>query len=274
MKKSTLFMACCIGLMFFASCKKDPVAPTINLLAETGCVTEDAQVYSGNEILVGFTGTGENLTQIEIVLSLDGTILASHTGDLSSQKTAFSYKQAFTVDAVGKVTIRGTVYDANGMSASKTINIQFNEKPTTKFLGHYEGDALFTGIMKADIPGMDPMEQEVTDRPIPVILDLRDGETMTEVIGNCKISDKEMEIKGTVDGNTVTFEAVNTTYEFSYEVNGFSIPLRMTITYAVSGVLDNETLTLNGSCTGDGTIPLLSGTTALDGTIGGSLVKQ
>ena len=280
MKKSTLFIACCIGLMFFASCKKDPVAPTIDLLAEAGCVTENAQVYSGNEILVGFTGTGENPTQIEIVLSLDGTILASHTGDLSSQKSdpvsPFTYKHAFTVEAVGTVTIRGTVYDANGTSASKTFEIHFNEKPNAKFIGHYEGDALFTGFMKAEIPGMDPMEQEVTDRAIPVILDLRDGETMTEVIGNCKISDQEMEIKGNVEGNSVTFEAVNTTVTFNYDMNGINVPINMNITYAVTGVLDNETLTLNGSCNGEGEIHffIYNGTTTLDGTIGGSLVKQ
>jgi hypothetical protein len=273
MKKSTLFLACCIGLMFFASCKKEPVAPTISLLAEEGCVIEDAQVYSGNEILVGFTGTGENLTQIEIVLSLDGTILANHTGDLSSQKTAFTYKHAFTVEAVGKVTIRGTVYDANGTSASKTFDIYFNEKPNTKFLGHYEGDALFTGIIKVNVMG-DSINQEVTDRAIPIILDLRDGETITEVIGNCKINDQEMELKGAVDGDTVTFEAVSTTVTSNYEMNGFSIPLSMTITYTVTGVLNNGTLTLNGSCNGDGVIPLLNGTTYLEGSIGGSLAKQ
>ena len=280
MKKSTLFMACCIGLMLFASCKKDPIAPTIDLLADGSCVTEDAQVYSNTEFLVGFTGTGENLTQIEVVLSLDGNILASHTEDLSNQKSdpvsPFTYKHAFTVEAVGKVSIRGTVYDANGTSALKTFDIQFNEKPNAKFLGHYEGNALFTGSMNAEMPGMDPMEQDFTDRAIPVILDLRDGETLTEVIGNCKISDQEMEIKGNVEGNSVIFEAVNTTVTFNYDLNGINVPINMNITYAVTGVLDSETLTLDGSCNGEGEIHffIYNGTTALDGTLGGSLVKQ
>ena len=186
----------------------------------------------------------------------------------------FTYKHAFTVDAVGTVTIRGTVYDANGTTASKTFDIHFNEKPTTKFLGHYEGDALFTGIIKAEIPGMNPIEQDVTDRAIPVILDLRDGETLTEVIGNCKIDDQEMEIKGTVEGKTVTFESVNTTVTFNYEM--IPVPISMNVTYTITGVLDNETLTLDGSCNGEGEIQsyLYNATTALDGTIGGSLVKQ
>ena len=39
MKKSTLFLACCVGLMLFASCKKDPVAPTISAITDAGYAT-------------------------------------------------------------------------------------------------------------------------------------------------------------------------------------------------------------------------------------------
>ena len=77
-----------------------------------------------------------------------------------------------------------------------------------------------------------------------------------------------------VNDNTVTFEAVSTTVTTNYEMNGINIPLSMTVTYSVTGVLDNETLTLNGTCNGDGVISFLNGTTHLEGTIGGSLVKQ
>ena len=99
---------------------------------------------------------------------------------------------------------------------------------------------------------------------------------MTEVIGNCKINDQDMELKGTVEGNKVTFEAVNTTVSFNYEMNGFNIPLEMNVTYAVAGTLENKTLTLNGTCNGAGEIHILiyNGTTSIEGTIGGSLVKQ
>lgn len=280
MKKSTLFLACCIGLMLFASCKKDPIAPTISLIQGEGYLTENAQVYSGDEIMVGFSCTGESLTKIEIVLSQNGTILDSYTEDCTSQKNEpvppYHCEHSFTIEAIGTVNIKGTVTDVNGLTASKNFDIHFNEKPNAKFIGHYEGDALFTGIMKAEVAGVDPIEQEVTDRAIPVILDLRDGETLTEIIGNCKINDQEMEIKGSVDGNTVTFEAVSTTVSTNYEMNGFNIPLSMTVTYSVTGVLDNETLTLNGNCNGAGEIHILiyNGTTSIEGTIGGGLVKQ
>ena len=275
MKKSTLFLACCIGLMLFASCKKDPVAPTISIITDAGYVTENAQIYSGDIIKVGFNATGEKLTKIEITLTQNGTVINSSQATIENQ-TSFSHTAAFTVEATGTVTVTGTVTDANGLTASKNFDIHFNEKPNAKFIGHYEGDALFTGIMKAEVTGLDPVEQEVTDRAVPVILELRDGETMTEVIGNCKINDQDMELKGTVEGNKVTFEAVNTTVSYNYEMNGFNIPLEMNVTYAVAGTLENKTLTLNGTCNGEGEIHLLiyNGTTSIDGTIGGSLEKQ
>ena len=275
MKKSTLFLACCIGLMLFASCKKDPVAPTISIITDAGYVTENAQIYSGDIIKVGFNATGEKLTKIEITLTQNGTVINSSQATIENQ-TSFSHTAAFTVEATGTVTVTGTVTDANGLTASKNYDIHFNEKPNAKFIGHYEGDALFTGIMKAEMTGLDPVEQEVTDRAVPVILELRDGETMTEVIGNCKINDQDMELKGTVEDNKVTFEAVNTTVSDNYEMNGLNIPLEMNVTYAVAGTLENKTLTLNGTCNGEGEIHLLiyNGTTSIDGTIGGSLEKQ
>ena len=275
MKKSTLFLACCIGLMLFASCKKDPVAPTISVITDTGYVTENAQFFSGDYIKVGFNATGEKLTKIEITLTQNGTVINSSQATIENL-TSFSHTAAFTVEVTGTVTITGTVTDANGLTASKNFDINFNEKPNAKFIGHYEGDALFTGIMKAEVTGLDPVEQEVTDRAVPVILELRAGETMTEVIGNCKINDQDMELKGTVEGNKVTFEAVNTTVSYNYEMNGFNIPLEMNVTYAVAGTLENKTLTLNGTCNGEGEIHLLiyNGTTSIDGTIGGSLEKQ
>ena len=275
MKKSTLFLACCIGLMLFASCKKDPVAPTISIITDAGYVTENAQIYSGDIIKVGFNATGEKLTKIEITLTQNGTVINSSQATIENQ-TSFSHTAAFTVEATGTVTVTGTVTDANGLTASKNYDIHFNEKPNAKFIGHYEGDALFTGIMKAEMTGLDPVEQEVTDRAVPVILELRAGETMTEVIGNCKINDQDMELKGTIEDNKVTFEAVNTTVSYNYEMNGLNIPLEMNVTYAVAGTLENKTLTLNGTCNGEGEIHLLiyNGTTSIDGTIGGSLEKQ
>ena len=275
MKRSILFMACCIGLMLLASCKKDPIAPTIKVFNGAGYAIENTQVFSGDQITVGFVAMGENLTQIEVTLSQNGTTLTRHSENIE-KLDLYNYSHTFSVDAIGTVTIIGKITDAAGQTAVCSFNILCEEKPNAKFVGHYEGDALFTGIMKAEFIGMDSMEQEVTDRPVPVTLDLRAGEGLNDVVGTCKTEDQEMEIKGTVDGNSVTFEAVNTTFTFNYTMNGFNVSPTMDVTYNVKGTLNGETLSLDGTCVGNGNLNLIiyNGTIAMDGTLGGSLNKM
>ena len=57
MKKTILFMACCIGLMLFASCKKDS-QPNINIATGSNYVGPNTEVFSGDQITVGFSATG------------------------------------------------------------------------------------------------------------------------------------------------------------------------------------------------------------------------
>ena len=71
MKRNFLFLACCIGLMLFASCKKD-IQPTITIATDPTYVSPNAQVYSGDPITVGFNVTGENLVQIMMVAEQNG----------------------------------------------------------------------------------------------------------------------------------------------------------------------------------------------------------
>ena len=201
MKKSILFIACCIGLLFFASCKKDPIAPSINITNGSGYVTENAQVYSGDEVYVGFTCTGENLTKIDIVLSQDGTVLASYSDDLNGQKndpvSSYICKHNFVIRTSGTVTVTGTVTDASGQTASKSFNIHYDEKPNAKFLGDYEGNALFSGTMEASIVGMEPMQEEITDHETPI--DQRSGEVEAHGHGGRNAESVHVIVKGVRD---------------------------------------------------------------------------
>lgn len=280
MKKSSLFLACCIGLMLFVSCKKDPEVPTINIQKGEGYVIENAQVYSGDEILVGFYCTGESLTKIEILISQDGTVLVNHTADLSNMKNdpvpPVLYEHAFTIEATGTVNIMGTVTDVYGQTASKSFNINYEEKPNAKFIGRYEGNILATGILHANINGMDPMEQEFTDRETPIVLELKAGDNINEVVGTCTFEDRTVDCKGTVEGDVVTLEAMNDVITFNYDLGGFTVSPQLNVTYTINGTLIDGQLKLDGTCSGNGDINLLiySGTVDMDATISGSLTKN
>ena len=127
MKKATLFMACCIGLMLFASCKKD-VRPTITIVENAGYVSPNSEVYSGDPITVGFDVTGENLIQITMVAIQDDVALFTHTealGDVSS----YSYTKTFTIRTTGDVTIKGTIFDVKGNMATRSFTVKYKVNP-------------------------------------------------------------------------------------------------------------------------------------------------
>ena len=273
MKKSTFFLACCIGLMLFASCKKDPIAPTINIYAGEGCVTENAQLYSGDEIMVGFQVTGEKLTNIEVLISQNGIQLASDSKSIDAE--VYTYLNKFTIDATGTVNITGTVTDIAGQTASKSFEILCNEKPCALFLGEYQGNVLFTGTMEASVAGMDPVQQEVTDNETPVLLNISEGETVDEVVVTFIVNDQESTVTGTVEGNKVIIALTDVPYSFNYQMNGFSISPTMVMNLNLTATLVDDQLILDGTCHGDGEVNVFfaTGTITIDGTIGGSLTN-
>ena len=274
MKKSTLFLACCIGLMFFASCKKE-VQPTITVVAGSGYVGPNAAVYSGDPITVGFDVTGENLIQVMLTAEQNGASLFTHSETIDNA-AAYSYTKTFTLDAIGVVTIRGTVTDAKGNTAIKSFDVNFNEKPNAKFVGHYEGDILVSGDVNITINNMEPMDQVMDNEPVPTTLDIVAGDGIDEVTASITINGQTNTVKGTVNGNRVLFEAIDDTFVFHYDYQGFDIAIPLKMTYTVNGTLNGDQLNIDGTCKGNGTINMFiyNGTFELDGTIGGSLNKM
>lgn len=272
MKKVTLALACLVGLALMASCKKD-VQPTITASTNPEYVNQNSEVYSGDEIAVGFNVTGENLIQIVISAEQNGTMLYTHTETLANESNYF-YAKAFAIDAMGTVTISGTVTDVKGHTASTSFNILCNEKPNAKFVGFYEGNALITGTMNIINSGMDPMQQEMQDDPVPVRLSVEAGENFNEVIAHVTINEQENPgpIQGVVEGNKMVFTAINSTYNMTYQ--NFSIPLN--VTYDIICTLNEGMLDLEGTCKGDGEIyipPFINGSIEMEGTVNGSLTK-
>lgn len=273
MKKSILFMACCIGLMLFASCKKD-VQPTLTVISDPGYINQGSEVFTGDQLPVGFNMTGESLVQIMIIAEQNGNAIYTYSQPLENVAN-YSFSKTFTLDAIGTVTIRGTVTDAKGHSATKSFDIHMNEKPNAKFVGHYEGNILFSGTANLNVSGMDPMSETLTNEPFPTVVDIVPGESIIEVKVTITINSQQNEVKGTVEGNKVVLEAVNDTFVYTYDYQGFSIPIPLDMTYAITGLLNGNQLGIEGTCRGNGEINLLiySGTVDMEGTLGGSLNK-
>lgn len=266
-------MACLVALALLASCKKE-VEPTINIATGTNYAGPNTELFSGDPITVGFSVAGENLTLIEMNASQNGTILYTDTQNIDATDS-YLYTHNFSIDAIGTVTISGTVTDAKGHKATTSFDIICYEKPNAKFVGHYEGDALITGSYDINLSNMDPMHEDFENKPVAVISDVSAGDNMNEVTATVIINEQTNTMNGIVEGNKVVFEAIHDTYTMNYEYQGFTIPVTLDVTYTITGTLNNGVLDLEGDCKGSGDVNLFffSGTMEMESTVGGSLNK-
>jgi hypothetical protein len=275
MKKSTLFMACCIGLLLLAGCKKK-VAPTITVFQGEGYLTENAQVYANENVKLGFVATGEKLVELETIITKDGILISRSTESIEGQPSSYTSSTNISFIDTGTMTVMATVTDANGLTASTSYNFDCIEKPYEKFLGNYEGNALFSGNMEVNMDGVDPMQQEVTEHEVPVSVVISGGPAVDEVIILLQMDNQEMELAGKVDGNMITCEADHVSYSFNYDLGGgFNVTPEMDVSYIVKATLDGNQLMIDGTCIGSGEVHVLiyNGTISVDGIIGGSLNK-
>jgi hypothetical protein len=284
MKKSFLFLSCSLVLMFMVGCKKGPVLPSISILRNQGCVLENSQVYYGGEITVGFHCTGENLTNINVVLSQNDSILACHSDSLNAKRTdpvtSIDYKHPFTLEVLGPVTVTGTLTDSLGQVATISFDINYNETPSMKFVGHYEGKLYICGAYNAELSVIGTQDGDLDSVPFTTIADIFPGEIINEVVANLTLGDSLNVVRGTVDGDNVFFDEINSTFVFDYSYDGFftiNIPIVMDAIYTMHGTLIEGVLYLEGECRGEGDISTLGGVIngpmTMSGTLNGSLTK-
>ena len=274
MKKTTLFMACCIGLMLLASCKKE-VKPTLNVFAGPGYASQGTEMYSGDEITVGFTATGQDLVQFVMTATNNGNVIYTNTETIENAAD-YNYTNTFTLETEGTVTISGTITDAAGNTATASFDVIYNEKPNAKFLGHYEGSALLNGSINLQQNGQ-TMSNEMNDYEVSIIMQIDPGETVYEVVGTITINEQTQDLRGLVDGNTVTFEGINDVFSMDIPVGAFNVSPTINTTYNIIGTLEGNIMKLNGECKGEGefNIPFYgSGEIYLDTNISGKLDKR
>lgn len=284
MKKSFLFLSCSLVLVIMASCKKGPVLPGISILRNQGCVIENSQVYYGGEITVGLRCTGENLTCIDIVLSQNDSVLARHTDSLCAKRvdpvTTIDYKHPFTLEVLGAVTVTGTLTDSLGQVATLSFDINYNETPNMKFVGHYEGKLYICGAYHADLSLVGEQDGDLDSVRFTTIADIFSGENINEVVANLTLGDSLNVVRGTVDGDDVFFDEIHNTFVFDYSYDGIftiNIPIVMDVIYTMHGTLTEGVLYLTGDCQGEGDIStiggLVHGPMTMEGTLSGSLTK-
>ena len=241
-------MACFIGLLFFASCKKDestnndPETPlTITPITEEGFVTDGEEVFVLNSFKYGFVAQGTDLTLFTCTIESGGETTTDET-ELDNA-TYNSYECTSTPIISGEIKITGTIKNAKGETASATINVIAKETENYKFIGNYDGSLTGSGSIEvmgqsSDIPGFEYETQ----------LELLAGENDNEVKASYVLEGNTYEVKGTCNGNSVDFEP----FTINHEESGITMALNIHL----AGVIENNNLHVTGTASGEGNIEM------------------
>ncbi len=104
---------------------------------------------------------------------------------------------------------------------------------------------------------------------------------MNEVVGTLTLGDQPNIVRGIVDGDNIVFDEIHSTFVFDYTYEGFfniNVPITLDAIYSIHGTLNDGHLDMEGTCTGEGEISIMSGMIhgpmEMEGTLSGSLTKN
>lgn len=240
MKKLSFALACIIGLMFFASCKKDTQL-TITPIKTQGYVTDGAQVNIGETIQFGFDAEGTDLDDFEYLITAGNH---SEGEEIFLEKlTSYSYTGTYKAEIGGTVTITGTIKNVKGETATSTVTITVLEPENHKFIGNYAGT--LKGNATIEIMGQ---TQEMDEIEYDAQLELLAGENDNEVKAHYVQEGTEYDVKGVCEGNVVTFEPITVTYS--------ETGTDMEIVINLKGTLEGSYLLVEGTAETEGEIQM------------------
>ena len=251
MKKLSFALACFIGLLFFASCKKDESTNndpeekplTITPITDEGFVTGGEEVLVLNSFKYGFVAQGTDLTLFTCTIESGGeTTTDENELDNATYK---SYESTFLPSSPGEVKITGTIKNAKGETTSATIIINAVGAENDKFIGNYAGEIVINGTIEVTIFGetqTQPLDEQKTD----IEMKITAGNENDEVIANFEMEGQPANIKGKCKNNHVDFEPVSETIAYEGQ--------QINCTFIMRGNLDGNTLNVSGNINATGTL--------------------
>ena len=240
MKKLTFALACIIGLMFCASCKKDTKL-TITPIKTQGYVTDGTQVNIGETIKFGFDAEGTDLDIFSYKITAGDSSIGEEI--FLEKQTAYSFTGSYDAEIGGTVTIVGTIKNAKGEIASSTVTFTVLEPENHKFIGNYAGT--LKGQASIEIMGQ---TQELDEIEYDAQLELLAGENDNEVKAHYAQEGTEYDVTGVCNGNVVTFEPITVIYS--------ETGTDMEIVINLKGTLEGSNLLVEGTAETGGEIQM------------------
>lgn len=175
MKKSFLALICLV-LLAFVGCNKEKMNPTIKFITTGTYTNSTTELHVGEKATFGVEATspfmgGKGISKIVVEYS-NGE--EGHVFEYDPAEDSPSRSWVKTFNTEGKVTVTATAYDANGKSASASLQVTVGaavNAPTIKFLtgGTYTSDgmAIYTDTQRTF--GVEADANQTSQSPITKI---------------------------------------------------------------------------------------------------------
>lgn len=281
MKKLFFALACVVGLMTFAGCTQEQInelleqKPTVEFVAADGYIATNTSVYVGTELkfqvkIAPNSGSEAALAHFDFsITDLTGATVFNENPTITNPDGESTYEFSFTPQAASTYLVTATVTDANSKANIAELTVDYVPVVVAE-MGTYEGSLNIAGQLTSDeYLGQSLNEAvEYSDLPISIILGAIDDNN--RVSATIEIEGSPVTLYATMTDNVMTFDE----FHFNKTITAI-LEVTLDLTMNITGTMDGNTLTLEGTAVGSGSTPVLMTTfnVNLEGTTAGTLTK-
>jgi hypothetical protein len=286
MKKVLFALACFVSSFFFASCTQEQFndflekKPNISFVEEEGYISNNNSVLIGTELSFKIkaspnAGSKSPLARIVFTITdINGKIVKESRPTIQDPTVETVFTESFTTDKASTYAITATVTDEAGKVNIAELTVTYMN-PVIAEIGVFKGNLAILGRVTTDggiIPGTNPIDEPLDISDIVTRITLGSVEN-NKINAMIDIEGTPVIFEATQNGNDLVFDE----FIFNKAINLYGVDIELNITVNMTGVLENDVLTLDGTASGTGVVKVLGinvNVNLIDGTITGELEKE
>lgn len=279
-------MACIISVFFLASCTQEQIddflekKPNVAFVEAEGFVSSNTTVLVDTELSFQVkaspnSGSHSPLAHINFsITDINGNTVKDVNPTIEDPTGETVFTETFSTQKASTFLVTATVTDEAGKVniAEVTVTIM---NPIVAEIGLFRGTLDITGRVTTDgaiIAGAAPLDEplDIGDIVTKITLGATEDDKISAMID---IDGTPVIFEATRDGNNLVFDE----FVFNKSINLYGVDIALDITINMTGVLEDDILTLDGTATGTGDITVLGinvHVNLVDGIITGVLEKQ
>lgn len=286
MKKILLALTCLVTTVFFASCTQEQIddflekKPNVAFVEAEGYISSNTSVLVGTELMFQVkaspnSGSNSPLAHINFaVTDIHGQTVKDVNPTIEDPTGETVFTESFATEKASTYVITVTVTDEAGKANVAELTVTYMN-PVIAEIGVFKGNLAILGRVTTDggiIPGTNPIDEPLDISDIVTRITLGSVEN-NKINAMIDIEGTPVIFEATQNGNDLVFDE----FIFNKVINLYGVDIELNITVNMTGVLENDVLTLDGTASGTGIVKVLGinvNVNLIDGTITGELEKE